>query len=80
MDMNKKKMIGFEKGIGQIRMSDFPEFKKKIMYALGVSTLQSVRRYSKGLREMKESQSIAVKEVFESYGITDFRDDEPCND
>lgn len=79
MNMNKKKVIGFEKGIGQIKLSDFPDFRDKMMCALGVSTLQSMRRYSKGLREMKESQSLAVKEVFESYGITDYRDDEPCN-
>lgn len=75
MDMNKKKTLGFEKGIGQIKMADFPTFKKKIMRALGVSTLQSVRRYSKGLREMKESQSVAVKELFESYGIMNYRDE-----
>lgn len=73
--MERKKTNGFEKGIGQIKLSDLPDFKKKMMIALGVKTYQTVKKYSKGLHEMKESQIFAVKEVFESYGIMNYRDE-----
>lgn len=70
-----KKAKGFEKGMGLISVSELPSLKRKLLSALGVKTTSSLWKYSKGLVEMRESQSEAVRKVFEEYGITDYRDE-----
>lgn len=75
----KRKFRGFNKGLLQIPVGQSREVREKLMIALGIRSRMPFYCYAKGLQEMKESQSLAVKEVFESYGITDYRDDEPCN-
>lgn len=66
-----KEQFSFSKGWSQVRNSDIPTCREKLMAALNVKTRAAFLVRMKGKVEPKVSEAKAVEEVFSEFGITE---------
>lgn len=63
--------FSFKKGWSQVKTSDAPKVRKKLMVALGVNSRAGFCNRMRGDIEPKITEARAIESVFAEYGITD---------
>lgn len=61
----------FKKGLSELRVKDVAEVRAKIAEILGVTTKQSMTRYSFGRVTLDVEKAARIEEVFRAYGVKD---------
>lgn len=70
LEINKEDVVGFDKGCRELdeRMR---QFRAELQHALDVKYIAQVANYRHGRSRMNRPRLLAVKAVFEKYGVSD---------
>lgn len=69
MDVMAKVERAFRKGLQELRVKDVAEARAKIAAVLGVTTKQSMTRYSLGRANLDVVKAAQIAEIFRQYGV-----------
>lgn len=60
----------FRKGLRELRVKDVAEVRGKLAAILGVTTKQSLAKYSAGRGTLDVEKAAQIESLFKQYGVT----------